>query len=103
MLLLAPREYTGGQVAAQLAATKAVAGSGWGLLAWDTAARRLVILTVEKHQDLTLWGVVPILLCDVWEHAYYIKYQNKRPDYVDAWIKIVDFEAASARFEAAVK
>jgi superoxide dismutase, Fe-Mn family len=85
------------------AATKAVEGSGWGLLAWDPALKRLEILTVEKHQDLTVWGVVPILVCDVWEHAYYLKYQNKRPDYVDAWMKIVDFESANARFEAATK
>jgi len=85
------------------AATKAVEGSGWGLLAWDPATRRLVVLTVEKHQDLTVWGAVPILVCDVWEHAYYLKYQNKRPDYVDAWMKIVDWESANKRFEDAVK
>jgi len=85
------------------AATKAVEGSGWGLLAWDPALQRLAILTVEKHQNLTLWGVVPILVCDVWEHAYYLKYQNKRPDYVDAWMKIGDFESANKRFEMAVQ
>ena len=85
------------------AATKAVEGSGWGILVWEPATKRLLILTVEKHQDLTLWGCVPILVCDVWEHAYYLKYQNKRPDYVDAWAKIIDWDAASKRFEAAVK
>ena len=85
------------------AATKAVEASGWGLLAWDPALQRLVILTVEKHQDLTLWGVAPILACDVWEHAYYLKYQNKRPDYVDAWTKIIDWDGTSKRFEAAAK
>ena len=85
------------------AATKAVEGSGWSLLAWDPALQRLVILTVEKHQNLTLWGVAPILVCDVWEHAYYLKYQNKRPDYVDAWGKIIDWDGVSKRFEAVTK
>jgi len=83
------------------AATKAVEGSGWGILVWEPTTQRLAILTVEKHQDLTLWGGVPILVCDVWEHAYYLKYQNKRPDYVDAWAKIIDWDAAGKRFDAA--
>jgi Fe-Mn family superoxide dismutase len=84
------------------AATKAVEGSGWGVLAWEPATARLVILQAEKHQNLTIWGAAPILICDVWEHAYYLKYQNKRPDYVDAWMKIIDWQSASARFETAV-
>jgi len=84
-----------------VAATKAVEGSGWGLIGWDVHRKSLVILTIEKHQDLALWGVVPLAVCDVWEHAYYLKYQNKRPDYVDAWMKIVDFESANKRFEMA--
>jgi len=84
------------------AATKAVEGSGWGVLAWEPTTTRLVILQAEKHQNLTIWGAVPILICDVWEHAYYLKYQNKRTDYVDAWMKIIDWESASARFETAV-
>jgi Fe-Mn family superoxide dismutase len=92
------------KMAAQFgAATKAVEGSGWGVLAWEPATTRLVILQAEKHQQLTIWGVAPILICDVWEHAYYLKYQNKRPDYVEAWMKIIDWESAAARFAAAVK
>ena len=85
------------------AATKAVEGSGWGVLAWEPATTRLVVLQAEKHQQLTIWGVTPILICDVWEHAYYLKYQNKRPDYVEAWMKIIDWDSAAARFAAAVK
>jgi Fe-Mn family superoxide dismutase len=84
------------------AATKAVEGSGWGVLAWEPATRRLVILQAEKHQNLTVWGCAPLLICDVWEHAYYLKYQNKRPDYVDSWMKIIDWESAGARYETAV-
>jgi len=89
---------------AQLAsAAKAVEGSGWAVVAWEPATTRLAVLQVEKHQDLTVWGCVPILICDVWEHAYYLKYQNRRPDYVDAWMKIIDWQSAAARFAAAVK
>jgi Fe-Mn family superoxide dismutase len=90
-------------IAQLAAASKAVEGSGWGILVWEPATQRLAILTVEKHQDLTVWASTPILICDVWEHAYYLKYQNKRPDYVDAWMKIIDWEGASARFADAVK
>ena len=86
-----------------LAAAKDVEASGWATLAWEPLGKRLLILQVEKHQNLTVWGAAPVLICDVWEHAYYLKYQNKRPDYVDAWMKIIDWESATARFEAAVK
>jgi superoxide dismutase, Fe-Mn family len=85
------------------AASKAVEASGWGLLVWGPATKRLAILTAEKHQNLTVWGCTPLLVVDVWEHAYYLKYQNKRPDYVDAVLKILDWEGASKRFEAAAK
>ena len=83
------------------AATKAVEASGWGILAAEPLGRRLVVLQAERHQDLTIWGCAPILVCDVWEHAYYLKYQNKRADYVDAWMEIIDWESAGRRFTAA--
>jgi Fe-Mn family superoxide dismutase len=83
------------------AATKAVEASGWGVLAWEPLGRRLVVLQAERHQDLTVWGCVPILVCDVWEHAYYLKYQNNRGAYVDTVMGIVDWQSASARFAAA--
>jgi Fe-Mn family superoxide dismutase len=84
------------------AATKSVEASGWGILAYEPLSRRLVILQAERHQDLTIWGCVPILVCDVWEHAYYLKYQNRRGEYVDAWASIIDWDSASARFAEAV-
>jgi len=83
------------------AATKAVEASGWGVLAWEPVGRRLIVLQAERHQDLTVWGCVPILVCDVWEHAYYLKYQNRRADYVDAWLGIIDWDSANKRFAAA--
>ena len=80
------------------AATKAVEASGWGILAWEPLGRRLVVLGAERHQDLTVWGCVPLLVCDVWEHAYYLKYQNKRPDYIEAWWNVVNWDEVNNRF-----
>ncbi len=86
-----------------LAATKAVEASGWGILAYEPDGKRLVVLQVEKHQNLTIWGVVPLLVCDVWEHAYYVQYQNRRADYVDNFFKLIDWPAAAKRYAAALK
>ena len=85
------------------AATKDVEASGWGVLAWEPVGQRLIVLQAERHQDLTVWGCVPLLVCDVWEHAYYLKYQNKRADYVDAVLGILDWESANTRFAAALQ
>ena len=83
------------------AAAKNVEGSGWGILAYNPAFGHLEILQCEKHQNLTQWGVVPILVCDVWEHAYYLKYQNLRPDYVDAWWSLVNWDEVERRLTQA--
>jgi Fe-Mn family superoxide dismutase len=85
-----------------LAASKQVEGSGWGILAYEPAGERLIILQVEKHQNLTIWGVVPLLVCDVWEHAYYVQYQNRRGDYVDNFFKLIDWPQAASRYAAAI-
>ncbi|MFT9486910.1 MAG: superoxide dismutase [Tepidibacillus sp.] len=83
------------------AVTVAVEGSGWGILGWDRTSEQLVILQAEKHQDLTIWGVIPVLVMDVWEHAYYLKYQNKRAAFVDALWNIINWADVSRRFEEA--
>lgn len=89
---------------AQLAnASIAVEASGWGVLAYQPFAKRLTILQCEKHQDLTTWGAVPLLVIDVWEHAYYLKYQNKRAEYVNAIFSIVNWDNVAERYEAARK
>lgn len=77
------------------AASKDVEGSGWGVLAYEPMSRKLLILQAEKHQNLTIWGVMPLLVCDVWEHAYYLKYQNRRPEWVDAFMKLANWEFAA--------
>jgi superoxide dismutase, Fe-Mn family len=79
------------------AATKAVEGSGWGVLGYEPAGKKLIILQAEKHQNLTVWGVVPLLVCDVWEHAYYLKYQNNRAAWVDAFMTIANWQFAADR------
>jgi len=68
-----------------------VEGSGWSILVWNPAWRRLEILMAEKHQNLTQWGSIPILLVDVWEHAYYLDYQSKRENYVRKWLGLIDW------------
>jgi Fe-Mn family superoxide dismutase len=82
------------------AAANAVEGSGWGLLVWQPQGGHLEVLQAEKHQNLTQWGVVPLLVLDVWEHAYYLKYQNRRAAYVEAWWNVVNWGDVAARFEA---
>ncbi len=83
-------------------ATNAVEASGWGILAWEPLGKRLLILEAEKHQDLTIWGVTPLLICDVWEHAYYLKYQNRRAEYVKAFFNVLNWGAVEKRYESAV-
>jgi Fe-Mn family superoxide dismutase len=84
-----------------IAASNAVEGSGWGILAYRPADDSLVILTAEKHQNLTQWGVSPLLVLDVWEHAYYLKYQNRRGEYVSNFFSIINWSDVAARFEKA--
>jgi Fe-Mn family superoxide dismutase len=83
------------------AATKAVEGSGWGVLAYEPYRGHLVILQAEKHQDFTIWGAYPLLVCDVWEHAYYLKYQNRRGEYVNNFLKIINWEKVEERYNLA--
>ena len=83
------------------AASVAVEGSGWGILAYRPADDTLVILTAEKHQNLTQWGVIPLLVLDVWEHAYYLKYQNRRAEYVKGFFNIINWDDVATRYAEA--
>ncbi len=85
------------------AASAAVEGSGWAVLGWNPIFQQLVILQAEKHQNLTLWGIAPLLVLDVWEHAYYLKYQNRRAEFISAWWNIVNWQEVDQRFIKAVK
>jgi Fe-Mn family superoxide dismutase len=83
------------------AAAKAVEGSGWGVLIYEPVADKLLILQAGKHQNLTIWNTIPLLVCDVWEHAYYLQYQNNRAAWVDNFMKIANWPFAAARLELA--
>jgi superoxide dismutase, Fe-Mn family len=77
-------------------------GSGWGWLVADRSGA----LTIEStpNQDTPLMeGRQPILGCDVWEHAYYLKYQNRRPDYVSAWWNVVNWSDVTGRYDRAMR
>ena len=72
-------------------ATNKTEGSGWGILVWNPAWNHLEILNAEKHQNLTQWGAIPILVLDVWEHAYYLDYQYDRNKYIEEWLKLINW------------
>ncbi len=74
-----------------------VDGSGWGVLTWQPTWNRLEILQAEKHQNLTQWSGIPILVCDVWEHAYYLDYQYDRKKYIDAWWELINWREVERR------
>ncbi len=83
-------------------ATGKVEGSGWGILTWQPTWNHLEILQCEKHQNLTQWSGIPILVCDVWEHAYYIQYQNRRKEYIDAWWNLINWYEVERRLVLAL-
>jgi len=85
------------------AASKSVEGSGWGILGYQPHANKLVVLSAEKHQNQSQWITYPVLVLDVWEHAYYLKYQSKRGDYVDAFFNVINWNDVSKRFEEVSK
>jgi Fe-Mn family superoxide dismutase len=74
-------------------------GAGWGWLVFDGS--KLKIVTTANQDNPISQGHYPILGNDVWEHAYYLKYNNRRPDYLAAWWNVVNWEAVNARFEKA--
>jgi Fe-Mn family superoxide dismutase len=82
-------------------AAKTVEGSGWGILAYDSLSDQLLTLQAEKHQNLTAQGTIPLLVLDVWEHAYYLQYKNDRASYVDKWWNVVNWSDVEKRFDKA--
>ncbi len=74
-------------------------GSGWSWLVWDGTG--LAVLSTPNQDSPIMEGKTPLLGIDVWEHAYYLNYQNRRPDYLAAWWNVVDWDAVAAKLEAA--
>lgn len=79
------------------AAAKSVEGSGWATLSKDERGN-LFVLGIEKHNLMHVAGLKPLLVLDVWEHAYYLQYKNKRGDYVEQWWKVVNWEDVDSRY-----
>jgi superoxide dismutase, Fe-Mn family len=73
-------------------------GSGWSWLVWDGTG--LAVYSTANQDSPILTGDVPLLGIDVWEHAYYLAYQNRRPDYLAAWWNVVNWPEVARRFEA---
>ena len=73
-------------------------GSGWSWLVWDGTA--LAVYSTANQDSPILQSDVPLLGIDVWEHAYYLNYQNRRPDYLAAWWNVVNWPEVARRFDA---
>jgi superoxide dismutase, Fe-Mn family len=82
-------------------ATTTVQGSGWGALAWEPLAGRLIVEQVYDHEGNVGQGSAPLLVIDAWEHAYYLQYQNDKEAWVEAFWEVVDWEQAARRFDQA--
>ena len=78
-----------------------VQGSGWGALAYEPLGKRLIVEQVYDHHGNIGNGSVPLLVFDVWEHAYYLHYRNVRADFVNALWSVVNWQDISSRFESA--
>jgi len=84
-----------------LAASAAVEASGWGMLGYHPVTKKLMIMQCENHHKLAAWGVQPLLLLDVFEHAYYLKYQNRRAEYLNNLFTIINWDNVAERYDAA--
>lgn len=78
-----------------------VQGSGWAWLVYNPLTRGVQIQTMPNQTSPLTLGLMPLLGLDVWEHAYYLKYQNRRPEYVQAWWNVVNWEDVARRYEQA--
>ncbi|TQM46043.1 Fe-Mn family superoxide dismutase [Pseudonocardia cypriaca] len=83
------------------AAATTIQGSGWAILGWDTLGERLLIHQLYDQQANLPAGQIPLVLLDMWEHAFYLQYRNVKPDYVKAWWNVVNWADAAERFEKA--
>ena len=78
-----------------------IQGSGWAILAWDTLSQKLVMVQLYDHQGNIAPSMIPIVILDMWEHAFYLDYVNVKADYIKAWWNVVNWADAQERFAAA--
>jgi len=79
-------------------AAATVQGSGWGALSWEPLGKRLVVEQVFDHQGNVGNGALPILVIDMWEHAYYLQYQNRKTEWLDSFWQLVNWTDVAERF-----
>lgn len=89
--------------AALAALSKDIDGNGWGVLGYQPYTDKLLLMPVENHERITQWGTLPLLVIDVWEHAYYLKFRNRRTEFVDNLAQLIDWDNVAARLDAALK
>jgi superoxide dismutase, Fe-Mn family len=80
-----------------------VLGNGWGILGYHPYSKSLMVLECENHEKLTAWGIIPLLVIDVWEHAYYLKHRNKRANFVETVFGIINWDNVAERLDIALK
>ncbi|MEM6332345.1 MAG: superoxide dismutase [Planctomycetota bacterium] len=85
------------------AAAMGVKGSGWAVLAYEPLGGNLITFSMNDQDTKTMAGSIPLLPVDVWEHAYYLKYQNRRSEYVDAWFNTINWDAVNAIYSMSAK
>ncbi len=78
-----------------------IQGSGWAVLAWDSIGQKLVVVQMYDQQSNIALGLVPVLMLDMWEHAFYLDYVNVKADYVKAWWNIVNWADVAERLARA--
>lgn len=83
------------------AAAKSAEASAWALLSYEPLGDRLIITAAENHQNMSFQGAVPLIACDVWEHAYYLRYKNDRGSYVDKFFDVINWDGAEDRLKLA--
>lgn len=83
------------------AAAMGIQGSGWTFLAWDSVGEKLIIEQLYDQQSNVATGSIPLLMLDMWEHAFYLDYQNVKGDYVKAFWSIINWADVAERFDAA--
>ena len=81
--------------------TAPLQGSGWGWLVYNPNSGKVEYKAMSNQTSPRTEGLVPLLGLDVWEHAYYLKYQNKRPDYIAAWWNVINWDEVNDRFSKA--
>jgi len=81
--------------------TAAIQGSGWGWLVYEPKSKKIKFKATSNQDSPIVDELVPLLGLDVWEHAYYLKYENKRPDYISAWWNVINWEEVEGRFSRA--